>query len=326
MLPSPITALAGELTLDRAESAIATAIPKLRAAGDARGIAMAELGLCGVHWFACQYDELAAAAARAEQHYIDAGLGPSRAVIGFQAELLYFGAAPVPHALALCAELLERSPNLAARAATTMVMGGLRALEGNIAAAERLLANSRSLYEEIGYERALLTTWTAYFVEVEAIAGNNDAAKAAARTSIARLQATGDIAHASAEAVLLADLLLDEGDTDEAEEYIRLAEHKGNASNVYVQFLRRSARARILARAGRTTEAEEIAREAVAIASLTDALRDRARTHFALAEVLQLAGKSKEARAEATTGRKLLRQKGATVLLERHRTLLLAHR
>ena len=91
-----------------------------------------------------------------------------------------------------------------------------------------------------------------------------------------------------------------------------------------MQFLRRSERARIRARAGRANEAEEIARDAVTIASRTDALRDRARAHFALAEVLELADKSKDARAEATAGRKLLRQKGATAVLERRRAPLLA--
>ena len=171
--------------------------------------------------------------------------------------------------------------------------------------------------EPLSQAAQTILAWTTYFVQVETIAGNHNAAKAAARTNIVRLQASGDIAHASTQAVLLADMLLDEGATDEADEYrLRLAENKANASNVYVQFLRRSARARILARAGRTTEAEEMARDAVAIASPTDALRDRARTHFALAEVLQLAGRSNEARAEAATGRKLLRPEGRDRIVE----------
>jgi hypothetical protein len=62
-----------------------------------------------------------------------------------------------------------------------------------------------------------------------------------------------------------------------------------------------------------------MARDAVTLASMTDALRKRARSHMSLAEVLQSSGKTREARAEATTARRLLRQKGATALLERYR-------
>jgi len=62
-----------------------------------------------------------------------------------------------------------------------------------------------------------------------------------------------------------------------------------------------------------------MARDAVSLASFTDALRERARAHIALAEVLQLAGSTGAARAEVTTARKLLRQKGASALLKRHR-------
>ena len=75
--------------------------------------------------------------------------------------------------------------------------------------------------------------------------------------------------------------------------YARLAENEALSSDVLVQFLWRSARARVLGRAGKTAEAEEIARDAVRIASLTDGFRDRARAHFALAEVLHLGGKAK---------------------------------
>ena len=114
----------------------------------------------------------------------------------------------------------------------------------------------------------------------------------------------------------LGQLRLDRGETEEADELIRLAESAALPSDVLVQFWWRSARARILARSGELDTAEGIARDAVAIASLTDASRRRAQTHLALAEVLHLAGRSAEARAEAAVARKLLRAKGATALLE----------
>ncbi len=312
--------LAGDLPLDGAAGVLAEALPKLRAAGDVRGLARAELFLSNVHWFACRYDDFAAAAARAEQYYTESGFSPALP-LAIQAEALYYGAVPVGEALRICAELQERTGDSSARATTTAVLGALRAVEGGIEDGQLLLAHARSLYEEIGNEQGVLMTWSPLFVEVEALAGNRDVAKAHFRASIDRLRSTThSVAHASTQAALLAHLLLDGGETDEADMYARLAENEALSSDVLVQFLWRSARARVLGRAGQTAEAEEIARDAVRIASLTDGFRDRARAHFALAEVMHLGGKAKEARAEATVGRRLLRQKGATALLQRHRT------
>ena len=48
--------------------------------------------------------------------------------------------------------------------------------------------------------------------------------------------------------------------------------------------------------------------------------------HFALAEILALAARKAPAKAEAAAARKLLRQKGATALLELHRAPVLARR
>ena len=74
--------------------------------------------------------------------------------------LLYYGAIPVADALVRCTELLERSPDRAAEAAVTSVLGGLRGLEGNCDDGRMLLAHARSLYEEVGNQSALLTTWS----------------------------------------------------------------------------------------------------------------------------------------------------------------------
>ena len=57
----------------------------------------------------------------------------------------------------------------------------------------------------------------------------------------------------------------------------------------------RQARAKVLARHGDFAEAERLAREAVAIGEQTDMLDAQADTHADLAEVLSLAGRSKEA-------------------------------
>jgi hypothetical protein len=70
-------------------------------------------------------------------------------------------------------------------------------------------------------------------------------------------------------------------------------------------------RARLLARAGDVSAAEAMAREAVELASLTDASCSRAEAHFSLAEVLELAGDRAGATAEENAARELLHLKGA---------------
>ena len=57
---------------------------------DSRGLAGAEFAL-RVHWLAGGHEELAAAAERAERHYMASGSSPS-GCIGVQAEALYYGA------------------------------------------------------------------------------------------------------------------------------------------------------------------------------------------------------------------------------------------
>ena len=161
------------------------------------------------------------------------------------------------------------------------------------------------------------TAWDGYHLEVEMLAGNVDAAAAHSRESIAVLIAGGEPAHATTRAGQLAAFLLDANRTDEAEHFAGIAENGCVESDVFAQLLWRSVRARLLARKGDHEEAEALARGAVAISLLTDALRERARVHLALAEVLLLSGQDAEAQTEIARARALLLEKGATALLPR---------
>jgi ATP/maltotriose-dependent transcriptional regulator MalT len=154
----------------------------------------------------------------------------------------------------------------------------------------------------------VLTVWTPLRVEAELLAGDLDAAAALARDNASSL--AGERGHASTRALQLAEILLLKGEDEEAEQAIAAAERDALPSDVLVQFRRRSLRARLLARAGDVDAAEPLARAAVAIASRTDELCNRARAHFALAEVLELSGDVSTARAEEAEGNLLLLRKG----------------
>jgi ATP/maltotriose-dependent transcriptional regulator MalT len=153
-------------------------------------------------------------------------------------------------------------------------------------------------------------TWVPLATEVARLAGDLDSAEALGRESVDTFSDIGYPAFVSVCAAHLADVLIERGDLGSADRYAALAEQEALEADVYVQFLWRAARARVLARTGAFAEAEVIGADAVAIASLTDALCDRARTHLALAEVFALAGKEVEASAQGAAAEELLRRKG----------------
>jgi len=305
---------AAGISLTEAVTALDAATASLRDEGDLRGLGRAELYVSTVHSSACNLAEWGAAAERAERQYAAAGFSPA-VCIGIQAEALYYGAVPVPDALLHCAKLLERSSDKLAEATVSAVVGALHALGDRHAEAGKLIEHARELYEDIGSTRGLVMTWTPLAIDVARLAGDFDAAEAMGRESVDASTAIGHPAYASTRAAQLADLLLLRGDVESADRYATLSEREALDADVYVQFLWRGARARLLARSGELAEAESVGADAVAIASLTDALCDRARMHFALAEVLGHAGKQAAAKKQVAEGRKLLRRKGATALL-----------
>ena len=183
-----------------------------------------------------------------------------------------------------CGALLARCSDKLAEAAISAVAGALHALGGRHGDASQLLDHARVLYEDIGSKRGLVLTWVPLAIDVHRLAGDLDTAEAIGRENVDTTAKTVD-AYASTAAAQLAHLLVQRGDLEAADRYATLSEQTALDADVYVQFVWRAARARLLARAGGLAEAEAIGADAVAIASLTDALCDRAHTHFALAEV-----------------------------------------
>jgi tetratricopeptide (TPR) repeat protein len=197
----------------------------------------------------------------------------------------------------------------------TAVLGALRAGAGHIDEGRTLLAHSRTILEDLGSNLPTASAWAPLAMEAEIFAGSWETAEAIGRTSFDELYRRGHSAHASTRAVMLADLLLDMGQLQEAERFADVAESTLAASDVLVQFLSRSTRARLRSRQGDHGEAETLAREAVRIASLTDVLRDRGRAHLALAEVLKAAGNNRESETELAEAQRLWREKGLVALV-----------
>jgi DNA-binding SARP family transcriptional activator/tetratricopeptide (TPR) repeat protein len=301
--------LAGETELaDAAERTIA-AIASLESADDARGLGRAHLIRAIVHGFACDFSFQETAAAVAAEHYARAGFSPA-ACYAAQATALFYGPTPVAEAMLRCTELLDATPDRMAQANVTAVLGAFHALRGRFDEARTLLDRARATYADLGSRSAPETMLAPLAATVERLAGRTNDAVLILQASYDALATEGDRTFVSTRAGQLAEVLLDLARVEEAAEYLDVAEQQAAPSDVLVQFLWRSGKARLLARGERREEAATLAREAVAISSLTDALIDRAWTHAALAEVLAAGGALAEAKREAAEAARLLDEKG----------------
>jgi tetratricopeptide (TPR) repeat protein len=123
-------------------------------------------------------------------------------------------------------------------------------------------------------------------------------------------------------AIVLADALLEQRRPAEAEALADQAELWAMQEDIDPQIGRRRIKARVLARRAEFDSAERLAREAVELASGTDYLENEALARADLAEVLELAGRRDEARAELGRALELYEQKGIVVQAERVRARL----
>jgi DNA-binding SARP family transcriptional activator len=301
--------LYGRLSLPEAAAAYESALAILRKARDSRGLGQVELCASSLHWFACNFAETEAAAKRAARHYVAAGR-PGASCISAQANALFYGPTPVEEAIPRCAALVDQWPDdLMVQASVTAVSGALQGLVGNVDEAWPLLDHAQTLFEDYGNETALRSMLTPLRIETAMATGEVAHATDLARVNVERLIAD-ELWGAVPEALQLVVLLLDQGADAEATRYTDFVEERAHPSDVYVQFMRRAVRARLLARAGDVDAAVALADDGVAIASMTDALRHRARAHFAYAEVLRAAGRDVDAGAQEEAGNELLRRKG----------------
>ena len=167
--------------------------------------------------------------------------------------------------------------------------------------------------------------------EAHEVAGNVALMEGDVRQAVRNLQlaydekmAAGDPAGASTTATALAEAYLGAGDLDQALRYALHARQTSSRDDFASQGRSRQIEARVLSARGRHPEAEELAREAVAIMADTDylALHGDALVH--LGHVLHAAGRVEEASAAAREAVGLYERKAATYLVERTRGLVRA--
>jgi DNA-binding SARP family transcriptional activator/tetratricopeptide (TPR) repeat protein len=241
------------------------------------------------------------------------------AILAETAPAALWGPSPVTRASGRCLDVVRVLRITSGTAAVEAVMlrcqAVLEALRGRMDAARRMIASSRRTVEQLGLTLRLLETELAAGL-IELLDGETVAAEEflrAAHDGLRERGLDGEAAHAAA---VLGRSLLMQGRVDEADDAAAAAEALAG-SNLKAAITWRDVRAEVALQRGDLDRAFALAREAVELASATDALLLVADARLTLAGVLRAMGDETEADAEARRALEAAHAKGATVLVAR---------
>jgi hypothetical protein len=301
------------------------AIAMFEETGDPLGLAKAWRLVGLVHREACRASDGGTSCQQVLRYARQAGNQRLRAwalvELGFYA---FYGPAPAAEAVRRCRELLdELAWNPRAQTWILDLLGGLHAMTGDAAAADRLHADAQALRREIvvpGYKVIGTADVGAYLY---LWAGRPAEAERLLRESYAILDQLGEKAYLSTVAALLARALDELGDGgEEAERLTHVSQAAAAKDDLLSQILWRSTRAKLLARHGEAVVAERLAREAVWLGEAIDYLNVRGDALMDLAEVLRSTGRQRDALAAAEHAARLYERKGNVASAAKARTLL----
>ncbi len=285
--------------------------PLFEAAGDLSGLARAMRVLWVIHGTSGALESAADAASEVAE--IASRIGDTR--LAARAAIAYSQAAlessmPVQEALERCEALLDAvSEDRIAEARFLPILGVFHAMQGDFEEARRLYRRSHELVAELGRNMTVAAS-SQESSRIELLAGDPAAAESELRRDYATLEAVGERYIRSTIAGLLGHVLIELGRDDEANAFVVLAVDLAGADDVFSQVVSRTARARLLARAGQFDEALATGREAVAMASEGAYIEQEADARLHLAEILALAGRPEDAHHVLTEAAALYQRKG----------------
>ena len=305
--------------LDEIVASIGDAATAMHAAGDLTGeataryvhaLALERLGRIGAAQRAL--DEALAAARTADDRRL------ADAILAEVPPAALWGPSPVTRASGNCLDVVrvlritDGAP--AVESVALRCQAVLEALRGRMDAARRMVASARRTVDQLGLvHRRLETDVSAGFIEL--LDRQAEAAEAHLRPAYEELRDRGLGGEAAQAAALLGRALLMQGRDDEAEAVAQEAEHLAGA-DLKAAIAWRDVRAEAAARRGDTALALALAREAVELATATDALLLVADARLALATVLRASGDIAAAQAETVRAIEVCDAKGATALAE----------
>ncbi len=290
------------------------ALPVFQAAADdvALHLGYWALGIVASH--GGKMDDALGAYERAAAHARHAGL--SNELLGERAVAHMNGSTPVSSLLSWLGEYGSGTVKL------DWMRAQLLAMLGRFEEARAILAERRAQLKESGGWMWLAGLNAHTAVEVELLAGDPLAAAAFGTEGCGLFEELGERSVLSTGAGKLAQALYGCDRLEEADAWAARAAELGATDDVLTQMLSRQVRAKVLARRGQLTEAEQLARGAVAVGDDTDMLNVQADAYDDLAEVLLLAGKTGEAAVELGQAHERYERKGNVVMAQRARVRL----
>jgi class 3 adenylate cyclase/tetratricopeptide (TPR) repeat protein len=269
------------------------AVPEFEAAGNDFALYTAYRALGEITNLRAQMDAQLEAWERAFTHAQRAGL--PHELVGWRANARLYGSTPVSRVLVWLEEQEVRG--VRETSLRTHKAGALARL-GRFDEARALLAEVRRELADRGGGIPLAMATGLTSTEVELLAGDPAAAAAFGEEGCRLFDELGERGYLSTGAGNLAQALYQLDRLDEADDRARSAAKLGASDDASTQMLWRQVRAKVLARRGDHLEAEQLAREAVALGDETEMLDMQGDAYTDLAEVLALADRPAEA-AEA---------------------------
>jgi ATP/maltotriose-dependent transcriptional regulator MalT len=274
-----------------------------------------------VHWLASQATAAGEEARLAAEHARRAGdEGLRTRALAAVGGTLGLGPAP-PSVMAAHIELVEReNPGPLLAAFQFIGHAWLAKFEGRFD--EALAHAERGIEMMAGLQRLQAETMYQFVADLHMGAGNLDAALAAIRRADAPLEAEGERANRSTTQALLAEISEAIGDRETAVAAAKLSEQLSADEDVINFAMTHRVRARLARAQGDLEEAERWARSAVTFALKTDFPHERSTTRVELARVLAARGRSDEAANEARGALAIAQAKGDKPLAARAQAVL----
>jgi tetratricopeptide (TPR) repeat protein len=308
-----------ERSLQQVETVADEALSACAETGDAVALYRVHLARCRLAQWRLHYDRQLEAAEQAAFHATRSGL-PHLQAESFRwlTAPRFYGATPVPELL----RWLDENETVLPAVTYKSYRAAALTLVGRFDEARAIVAELRHDHAERGALARLGGLISQNAVTLELHAGNPEEAARLGEEGCAILEEAGELGVLSTSAGFVAQAYYALDRLDEAEAWADRALELGADDDTATQMLWRQAKAKVLARRGERALAEQLAREAVAIADGTDKLDWSATAHADLAEVLELTGRREEAAAELGRALVLYERKGNLVLAARTRARL----
>ena len=297
-------------------SAVATtvkdAIATLEAAGDHAGLARAWRILTNIHFATCAYSDATMSAERMIDEARRAGDRPMELrALPALATCAQLGPTPVGEAIGIVEDVLaELEGDRKAEAYTQRALANLEAMRGRFDEARALYQASRATLDDLGWRFDAALTSAIASGPVELIAGDLVAAERELRRDHDALEAMGERNYISTTKAFLAEALCRQERDEEALAMTRESEAIAADDDVATQYLWRSVRAKIVARAGDHATAEQLSREAIDIIEDTQDPDSQGYAWIDYAQVLLMGGRMEDAAEAARKAQARFRIKG----------------